>query len=224
MPPAAHATAHRTRLVVTVVVLVALVFAANFVAKELASVLDLELRPSNEDMMHRALMTLSVVYALLIAIPFVPGVEIGLGMLAALGPPVVALVYLCTITGLSLAFIVGRLIPLATLGRVFEELNMLRAHELMNRLEPLDQEGRLKVLVRGSSSGLVKTVLRHRYLALALALNLPGNFLIGGGGGIALIAGVSKLYSVTGFLLTVAIAVAPVPLAVYLFGSDFLIG
>ena len=78
--------------------------------------------------------------------------------------------------------------------------------------------------MQNSPSRGVPALVRHRHLALAGALNLPGNFLIGGGGGIALIAGVSKLYSVTGFVLTSAIAVAPVPLAVYLLGADFLLG
>lgn len=224
MSPAGQAIGFRTRLALTVVALIVLIVTANIVAKEIASALDFEIRPSNEDMVHRALMTLSVVYSLLIAIPFVPGIEIGLAMLAMLGPAIVVLVYLCTIAGLSLSFLVGRLVPLDTLGRLFAELHMQRAGELMRRLEPLDYEARLKLLVQNSPSRVVPALVRHRYIGLAGALNLPGNFLIGGGGGIALIAGVSKLYSITGFLLTTAIAVAPVPLAVYLFGTGFLFG
>jgi hypothetical protein len=69
---------------------------------------------------------------------------------------------------------------------------------------------------------VVPFLLRHRYLALAIALNLPGNFLLGGGGGIALLAGVSRLYAVPGFLATVTCAVAPVPLAVLMFGPEIL--
>ena len=45
---------------------------------------------------------------------------------------------------------------------------------------------------------------------------MPGNVLIGGGGGIAMVAGLSRLYSLAGFLLAVGVAVAPVPLAVTL--------
>ena len=60
------------------------------------------------------------------------------------------------------------------------------------------------------------------YLALAVALNIPGNYLIGGGGGIALFAGVSRLFSVPGFVITIMLAVAPVPLAVMIFGIEFL--
>jgi len=57
-----------------------------------------------------------------------------------------------------------------------------------------------------------------------VALNIPGNYVIGGGGGIALIAGVSRVYSIPGFLLTILLAVAPVPLAVVVFGTGFLAG
>ena len=52
----------------------------------------------------------------------------------------------------------------------------------------------------------------------------PDNFVIGGGGGISLIAGVSKLYSAPGFLMTMAIAVAPIPMAILIFGKNFLSG
>jgi hypothetical protein len=47
---------------------------------------------------------------------------------------------------------------------------------------------------------------------LALAFNLPGNTLLGGGGGIALAAGMSGLYRPVAYLATVVLAVAPVPL------------
>jgi hypothetical protein len=59
---------------------------------------------------------------------------------------------------------------------------------------------------------------------LAIVLNLPGNIVIGGGGGIALMAGASRLYSVPGFLVTIVLAVAPVPLAILVFGKEILSG
>ncbi len=53
-----------------------------------------------------------------------------------------------------------------------------------------------------------------------MALNIPGNTLIGGGGGISLAAGMSRLFRVWRFLLVLAIAVAPVPLIIVLTGTD----
>ena len=152
-----------------------------------------------------------------------PGVEIGLTLLATLGSVAVLLVYLSTIAGLSLSFLAGRIIPLTTLARFFAEFNLQRASNLVRRIEPLDQEARLEMLAGNSPAGILAALLKYRYLVLAMALNLPGNFLLGGGGGIALIAGASKLYSVPGFLLVTAVAVAPIPLAVHLFGTGFLL-
>jgi hypothetical protein len=49
---------------------------------------------------------------------------------------------------------------------------------------------------------------------------VPGNYLIDGGGGIALIAGASKIYSVPGFLFKILLAAAPLPLPVMIFGAE----
>jgi hypothetical protein len=42
-------------------------------------------------------------------------------------------------------------------------------------------------------------------------INMPGNSLIGGGGGIAMAAGYSRAFSYPAFLACAAVAVAPVP-------------
>ena len=74
------------------------------------------------------------------------------------------------------------------------------------------------MLVAQSPKQFIPILLRHRYLAIAIALNTPGNALIGGGGGIALLAGASGLFSFWGFLLVLAVAVLPVPLLVMIVG------
>jgi hypothetical protein len=51
-----------------------------------------------------------------------------------------------------------------------------------------------------------------RYPALGLLFNLPGNSLIGGGGGIALVGGMSSGLSWPKFALTVTLATVLVPL------------
>lgn len=55
-------------------------------------------------------------------------------------------------------------------------------------------------------------LLRHRYLVLALLFNFPGNAIIGDGGGIGLIAGMSRLFPFPKYLLLVCVAITPVPL------------
>ena len=74
---------------------------------------------------------------------------------------------------------------------------------------------RLPFLLDKAPPGIAPLMLRHRYLAIAMLINLPGNMLIGGGGGIALVAGMTRLFPWPAFLLTIAIAVAPVPLLIY---------
>lgn len=77
-----------------------LIVAANFVTSWVTDALEFDLRPSNEDIVHRTIMIAAIVYALLIAIPFVPGVEVGLALIAVLGPQISFLVYVSTVVGL----------------------------------------------------------------------------------------------------------------------------
>jgi hypothetical protein len=96
---------------------------------------------------------------------------------------------------------------------------MRRAADLVARAAPLSRDARLALLLDGAPPRLVALALRRRYVALALALNIPGNALIGGGGGIALLAGVSGLFAPVPTVLAFAIAVSPVPLAIALLGA-----
>ena len=81
------------------------------------------------------------------------------------------------------------------------------------------QNQRLQFLLQNASSRIVPFLLRHRFLALMVALNLPGNALVGGGGGICLVAGFSRLFTLPRFALAIAAAVAPVPLMVLMTGT-----
>ena len=202
--------------------LVLLIVVANVAAGWVTGLMNFELLPSNEEMVHRMIMTAAVVYAVLLAVPFVPGVEIGLALIAVLGPQIVFLVYVCTVAGLSLSFALGRLIALKGLIRLFDDLRLERASRLLTTIEPMSREERLAFLHSRAPQRFVPFLLRHRYLSLAILFNLPGNFLIGGGGGIALIAGVSGLYSTPAFLVTLALAVSPVPIAILIFGPEIL--
>ena len=177
------------------------------------------LTPSTEPAFHRMIMTTTVVYILLMAIPFVPGVEIGLGLIAMFGPRIVPLVYVSTVLALMLAFLIGRLAPQNRITEFLMAVRLRRAAELINQLESLDSHQRLVFLLQNASTSMLPFLLRHRFLALALVLNLPGNALIGGGGGICMIAGFSRLFTFRSFLLTLILAVSPVPLIVIISGS-----
>ena len=224
MPTKVPATARYRPALVKLICLVLLIIAANIAAGWVVDALKFEIRPSNEDAVHRMITLCAVAYAVLIAIPFVPGVEIGLTLIGMLGPPIVFLVYVSTLMGLSMGFAAGRLIPLAGLIKLLRDLHFHKASRLLGTIDPMDREGRLSFLMSNAPNRFVPFLLRHRYLALAIVVNLPGNNVIGGGGGIALMAGVSKLYSLPGFLATIVLAVAPVPLAIYVLGTSVVSG
>jgi hypothetical protein len=200
--------------------LLLLVIGGNLVAKDLADAFGMEIRPGNEETVHRLLMIAASVYAVLIAIPFVPGVELGLTLIALLGPPIVFLIYLSTLAGLSIGYATGRLIPLRHLVALLERAGLHRAGRLVADIDGQDSRSLQKRLAARTHSKVLLFLLKYRYLALILAINLPGNFLLGGGGGIAMMAGLSRMFSPPGFLLAIAVAVAPLPLAIVLFGDS----
>ena len=129
-----------------------------------------------------------------------------------LGPRGIVLVYLCTLLSLSLSFMIGRLIPLNSFAWFLGWLHLHKAQNLMLQLEPLNSEERLDFLLRAAPSKIIPFLLKHRYLMIAIALNVPGNALIGGGGGIGLITGMSKLCSFPRYILLVSLAITPLPL------------
>jgi hypothetical protein len=158
-----------------------------------------------------------LLYALLIAIPFVPGIEIGLTLLMISGPDWALPVWVATTLGLALALIAGYRVPYVWLHRVFQDLHMKKACELLDRTEPLTTAERVTLLQSHLPTRIGPQILRFRYLVLAALINIPGNSVIGGGGGIALLAGLSRLFRLPVALITVALATAPVPLMVWLF-------
>ena len=120
----------------------------------------------------------------------------GLGSLVA---KIVPVVYICTLAGLTTAFLVGRLLPLSLLMTTAAFFHLSKVELLLQSMEGLDGERRLDRLLHNHSSRFLPFLTRHRYIALALAINVPGNFLIGGGGGIAMIAGLSRVITLPRF-------------------------
>lgn len=195
---------------------VALVVGGLVLAKVLPDWEMIEIRPENEVAIHRTLMGLLVLYIALAAIPFVPGAEIGFGMLVLFGGKIAPLVYIAMIGALTLAFLAGRFLPARWVSGVFGKLGFHRAEQLVRDCHTLDLAERATFLAEHVPTRVLPMVLRHRHLSLAVLLNLPGNTVLGGGGGIAFAAGASRLYSVTGFLATILVAVAPVPVVFFL--------
>ena len=174
--------------------------------------INFQLWPEHEHLMITVLWFAIVVYVLWMALPFVPGIELGLALMVMLGTRGVVLVYLCTLLSLSLSFTIGRLIPLNGFARFLGWLHLYKAQDLVLQLEPLNSEEKLNFLLRTAPSKVIPFLLKHRYLTIAIALNLPGNSLIGGGGGIGLITGMSRLYPFPKYILLVSLAITPLPI------------
>lgn len=153
-------------------------------------------------------------YIVLTAIPFVPGTEIGVALLMVFGAKVAAFVYVSTVTALTLSFTLGRLVPERRLAGWLTRHNLFRAAALIEAFARLGPHGRDRYLTQHAPRWLKPWLVNHRMLTFIVLVNLPGNTLLGGGGGIALVTGLSKLMSFPQFLLSVSLAVAPVPVAV----------
>jgi hypothetical protein len=173
-----------------------------------------------KNMMSGLIVLIFVVYTLLMAIPFVPGIEISIGLLMVQGPGIAPYVFVATVLALLLAYLAGRYVPYSYLHRVFADVGLRRACALVDVLQPLDTRQRLALLRSHLPARIAPLVLNNRYVLLAVALNIPGNSIIGGGGGICMIAGLSRLFTLPVMLITLLIAVAPVPVLVYFFGVN----
>lgn len=202
------------RVAVLICGVVVLYLLGRLVADTLIEQFGTPLRAHNEPLLHRSIMTATAIYIAFMAVPFMPSAEIGLSMLLFFGARISFLVYVSTVAALTLAYLIGRLVPPDLVAKAFGLLGLTNARDFVNRIAPLSAQQRMALLVQDSPARLVPYLVRHRYLALAVLLNLPGNILIGGGGGIAMLAGMTRLFPFPIYLLTVALAVAPVPLII----------
>ncbi|MEH6344191.1 MAG: hypothetical protein V7785_03845 [Bermanella sp.] len=155
----------------------------------------------NTDNSHADLYVLALAclcYALLVMLPFVPGVELGYVIMMAFGLEGIVAVYFSTALSLFLSFLMGYFFRGHSTFTVFK-------NKLMNKNRCVYNK-RAKIIVY-----MLKVFKRQPYLAVALLLNLPGNALIGGGGGIALMAGSSGQLQPYKYLFTVLLATSIIP-------------
>jgi hypothetical protein len=206
-------------LLLRVGLLLALVVVATWAAHLLKEALNLTIMPTNEAQVHRTLMVGMVAYVGLLAIPFVPGAEVGIAMLTVFGSAIAPLVYVATVTAMMLSYTLGRVLPETTLVRLLRLLRLRRAADLVERAARKDPEARLALLLDGAPPRTLGLALRHRYVALAVIVNVPGNAVIGGGGGIMIMAGLSRIFAPVPTFLAIALAVSPVPLMVMWLGA-----
>lgn len=196
--------------------IVALLILANMGISWLIDKLEIQIWPEYMEIVDRAVLISVILYIGLMAIPFLPGIEIGLALMMMLGPKGVVVTYLCTLVALTISFGLGRLFPTHLLVALLRWLNLTRAATLLSGFDATPPDKRLAFLAERAPTPTIPALLKHRYLLLALSLNLPGNALIGGGGGIGMMAGMSRLYSFPKYVFLIAVAILPGPILVIL--------
>ena len=208
----APAATPKLKLFFKMALIVGFLLVLNYSGRFVVEHINFQLWPQHEHLLLTAFWFSILVYVFWMALPFVPGIELGLALMVLLGAKGIVLVYLCTLLSLSLSFAIGRLIPLKNFARFLGWLHLGKAQDLVLKLEPLNHEEKLDFLLETAPSKVVPYLLKHRYFMIAIILNLPGNALIGGGGGIGLVAGMSRLYPFPKYLLLIALAITPLPL------------
>jgi hypothetical protein len=170
------------------------------------------LAATREAMGLSGLLVFAAAYAITLALPFVPGVEIGLLIMALFGPIGAVTAYLATIGGLALAFAAGRWLPERASRGLLARLGVnVPSESIGSAMRAAVSGARVN---RSLPRRVAAFLLDYRHVTLAACLNLPGNSALGGGGGIAFLCGISRQFRWRWFVATVALATAPVPLLV----------
>jgi hypothetical protein len=205
-------------LVLRLLVVIAVLLLAVYLSGRVKDALGFEVMPHNEAWMHKMILLGLLSYVVLTALPFVPGAEIGMTLLTVFGAQMAPYIYLATILSLLLAYGAGRLVSLEATARFVKRLRMPKVSGFLESLAAIPREDRPQMLVTSTGHPALKRLARFRYVALAVLINVPGNALFGGGGGLSFVSGLSGVFTLPWFLLTIAIAVLPVPLAIFVFG------
>ena len=213
------ATPSRSVRCIKILLLITVLVLLNSGGGWLAHQINFQLYPRHEPYLHLVILGSFGLYILLMTLPFMPGIEIGLTLMLFLGSKGVILVYCCTLIALSISFLIGQRIPLQKFAKFLGWLHLKKARDLILEMEPLSSGERVAILHKKAPARIVPHLLNHRYLAIALLLNLPCNAVIGGGGGIGMIVGMSGLITYTRYLLTIAVSISPVPIVILLKGS-----
>lgn len=203
------------RMVLATVIWVGLIVAGHYLSHLDAPAIRQTLADLHEAMGMGALLASAVALAILLGLPFMPSVEMGLMMMAVFGREGAVAAWLATIAGLALAHAAGRYMPVEWLRHWMERQGLMSADSSDGQSPMLALMDRMHISPqRGHRLGAF--LFRHRYLLFAALINMPGNSILGGGGGIALVSGFTRLFRWPHFVLTTALASLPIPLLVFL--------
>lgn len=198
----------RIKLIVFLLILLLLSGLGSWVGQ----LMNIQIWPHSAEQVDIAITMLFLAYMVCMILPFMPAIELGLLLLMMLDIQGIAFLYVITLIALTISFWLGRLVPIQLLIRVFDFLHLDRAGQWLHEVSLLDERERMNGLINQAPKRVIPFMLKHRYWVIAIALNLPGNAIIGGGGGIGMLSGMSRLLSYRHYLITIAIAVMPLPL------------
>ncbi len=172
--------------------------------------------PIDTDQGHLFIGALVLIYAICMILPFMPAIELGLILLAMLDIQGILMLYLVTVFSLSISYTIGSLVPGQVLKRLFQFLHFYKAADLLCARGECNEKQQINRFLEHAPKRLIPFLLHHRYCVFGVAVNTPGNMLLGGAGGIALMSGVSRLFNIRTFVLAVMISVLPLPVIVIL--------
>ncbi len=153
-----------------------------------------------------------IVYFITSGLPFVPSSEIGFGLLIIFGGEMAPMIVLVSSAGLITSFLVGKYVPKRRLAKLLEWFGLEKAPNFLIQLQGMSPQEKLDHMMQGVSKSFARSLMTYRYLGIMALLNIPGNAVIGGGGGIAFMAGVTGLFSTKGFAISAILGVLPYPL------------
>jgi hypothetical protein len=152
------------------------------------------------------------VYFITSGLPFVPSSEIGFGLLIIFGGEIAPLIVLVSSAGLITSFLVGKYVPKRRLAELLAWFGLEKAPDFLIKLQGMNPQEKLDHMMQGVSKSFARSLMKYRYFGIMALLNIPGNAVIGGGGGIAFMAGVTGLFSAKWFAVSAILGVLPYPL------------
>jgi hypothetical protein len=161
-------------------VFVVIVLGVHAIGGWLVDRLWFEVWPRHSPMLDVAALGITFAYIATMALPFVPGIEIGLVVMLAFGHSAIPGVYLATQCALLLSFLAGRLLSPTALIRLAAWLHLHGTRDLLLRLAPMEPADRIGYMLARAPYQWVGRLVRHRYISLAVLINLPGNAILGG--------------------------------------------
>lgn len=120
------------RIATKLVVIVGLIWAVKLGVDALTAKIALLETDAAARTMTGMIVIVMLSYAILLSVPFVPGIEIGLALLVVQGADAAPYVYVATVTGLFLAFLVGQYAPLHRLIQLCNDFYLHRLGALLD--------------------------------------------------------------------------------------------